>query len=401
MRLLRPALLVDVNRVVGLDDVVSEDGALRIGATVRQADTLLHAHPVLAAVLPHVGHTVTRNRGTVCGSIAHADAAGELPLALVACGGSAIGASMRGRREIPAEDLFLGPYTTALAQDELLVETVWPQLADDEGFAFDEVAQRGGDYALCMAAARTRGETTSASSSAPSLPCPRCSRSTRSARASRRRLRSSRGARSMHRPTTSGTSCTSLSTASSSAHGSEPRDQRRRHREREALPRGGRASPPPVRLHPAPTRPHRDARRLRARRLRCLHRQARRRSGSLVPASRGAGGRCRDPHGRGAGRSGRAHAAPGGVPPPSRTAVRLLHARDPHRRRRPALTGAPADARGDRRHALRPALPLHRATRLSWTRSRRSRAREPRAQPPLRGRAEPPTRRRSSARRRG
>ncbi|HEY5873174.1 MAG TPA: FAD binding domain-containing protein [Gaiellaceae bacterium] len=158
MRLLRPALLVDVNRVAGLDDVISENGALRLGATVRQADRQLHAHTVLATVLPHVGHTVTRNRGTVCGSIAHADAAGELPLALVACGGSAIGASMRGRREIPAEDLFLGPYTTALAQDELLVETVWPQVADDEGFAFDEVAQRGGDYALCMAAARTRGD---------------------------------------------------------------------------------------------------------------------------------------------------------------------------------------------------------------------------------------------------
>ncbi|HEY6075282.1 MAG TPA: FAD binding domain-containing protein, partial [Gaiella sp.] len=74
MRLLRPALLVDVNRVAGLDDVISENGALRLGATVRQADRQLHAHTVLATVLPHVGHTVTRNRGTVCGSIAHADA---------------------------------------------------------------------------------------------------------------------------------------------------------------------------------------------------------------------------------------------------------------------------------------------------------------------------------------
>jgi CO/xanthine dehydrogenase FAD-binding subunit len=158
MRLLRPARLVDVNRVTGLGDVVTEDDALRIGATVRQADTLLHAHPVLAAVLPHVGHTVTRNRGTVCGSIAHADAAGELPLALVACGGSAIAVSAHGRREIPAQKLFLGPYTTALAPDELLVETAWPLLGEDEGFAFDELAPRGGDYALCMAAARVRGD---------------------------------------------------------------------------------------------------------------------------------------------------------------------------------------------------------------------------------------------------
>jgi len=157
MRLLRPSLLVDVNRVAGLDGVAAEGGALRIGATARQSDPCVHAHPVLAAVLPHVGHTVTRNRGTVGGSIAHADAAGELPLALVASGGSAVVASTRGRREILAEELFLGPYTTALAPDELLVETVWPLLEGD-GFAFDELAQRGGDYALCMAAAHVRGD---------------------------------------------------------------------------------------------------------------------------------------------------------------------------------------------------------------------------------------------------
>ena len=158
MRLLRPALLVDVNRVAGLDGVTAENEALRVGATVRQADTRLLAHPALATVLPHVGHTVTRNRGTVCGSVAHADAAAELPLALLACDGSAVATSTRGRREISAEELFLGPYTTALAPDEILVETVWPTLAGDEGFAFDELAQRGGDFALCMAAARVRGE---------------------------------------------------------------------------------------------------------------------------------------------------------------------------------------------------------------------------------------------------
>jgi carbon-monoxide dehydrogenase medium subunit len=158
MRLVRPALLVDVNRVAGLDGVATENGTLRVGATVRQADPRLRAHPVLAAVLPQVGHTVTRNRGTVCGSIAHADAAAELPLALVATGGSTVAASNRGRREIPADELFLGPHTTALAPDELIVETIWPALDDGEGFAFAELAVRGGDYALCMAAARARGE---------------------------------------------------------------------------------------------------------------------------------------------------------------------------------------------------------------------------------------------------
>ncbi len=156
MRLLRPSLLVDVNRVACLGEVES-NGALRIGATVRQADPRLRAHPVLAETLPYVGHFVTRNRGTLGGSIAHADAAAELPVALVAARGSIVAASSRGRREISAEDFFLGPYTTALAPDELLVETIWPQPTDGV-FAFEELAQRGGDFALCTAAAHVRSD---------------------------------------------------------------------------------------------------------------------------------------------------------------------------------------------------------------------------------------------------
>ena len=159
MRVLRPGVLVDVNRISsGLDGVESREDAIVVGATVRQADHRLHNHPSLAAILPLVGHTVTRNRGTVCGSVAHADAAAELPLALVATGGSVVAASVRGRRVIPAEALFLGPFTTALAADELVVETIWPLPVDGEGFAFEELAQRGGDFALCMAAAHVRGD---------------------------------------------------------------------------------------------------------------------------------------------------------------------------------------------------------------------------------------------------
>ena len=158
MRVLRPSALVDINRVPGLDEVDRRNDAIVVGATVRQADRCLHRHPMLAAVLPHVGHTVTRNRGTVCGSVAHADAAAELPLALVATGGSAVAASVRGRREIPAHELFLGPYTTGLAPDELIVETIWPLPAEGEGSAFEELALRGGDFALCMAAARVLGD---------------------------------------------------------------------------------------------------------------------------------------------------------------------------------------------------------------------------------------------------
>jgi 2-furoyl-CoA dehydrogenase FAD binding subunit len=158
MRLLRPALLVDVNRIGELGGIEETDAGLTVGAAVRQADPQLLGHPILAAVLPHVGHTVTRNRGTVCGSLAHADPAAELPLALVAVGGSVVAASARGRREIAAEELFAGPYTTTLAADEVLVESSWPHAPDDEGFAFEELAQRVGDFALCIAAARVRGD---------------------------------------------------------------------------------------------------------------------------------------------------------------------------------------------------------------------------------------------------
>ena len=158
MRVLRPSVIVDVNRVAELDDVVEEPGSLRIGATVRQADVRLRSHPVLAEVLPHVGHTVTRNRGTVCGSLAHADAAAELPVTLVALGGSVVAASARGRREVVADDLFAGPYTTTLAPDELVVESRWPRPPDGDGFAFEELCQRGGDFALCMAAAYIHGD---------------------------------------------------------------------------------------------------------------------------------------------------------------------------------------------------------------------------------------------------
>ena len=157
MRLLRPAVLVDVNRIAGLDSVETTDEAVVLGAIVRQADPRVQSHPVLGAVLPHVGHTVTRNRGTICGSLAHADPAAELPVALVAAGGSVVAASAGGRREIAADELFAGPYTTTLAPGELIVESTWPTPREDERFAFEELALRGGDYALCMAAARVRG----------------------------------------------------------------------------------------------------------------------------------------------------------------------------------------------------------------------------------------------------
>jgi 2-furoyl-CoA dehydrogenase FAD binding subunit len=157
MRIARPELLVDVNRLSGLADVRPANGTIAVGATVRQADSRLLRHPLLAEALPHVGHFVTRNRGTVVGSVAHADPAAELPLCLVLVGGTVRARSARSEREIPASDFFVGHYTTVLEPDELVTETHWPAPQEGWGYAFCEFAQRRGDYALCMAAAAASG----------------------------------------------------------------------------------------------------------------------------------------------------------------------------------------------------------------------------------------------------
>jgi CO/xanthine dehydrogenase FAD-binding subunit len=157
MRLIRPEVVVDINRVLGLDNVARDGGSLRVGALVRQADPRLLELPLLRRCLPYVGHFVTRNRGTVCGSIAHADAAAELPLALVLLGGSVVAASVRGRREVAASEFFVTHFTTGLEPDEVVVETVWPAAEDGQGFAFEELTQRHGDFALCMAGAAVTG----------------------------------------------------------------------------------------------------------------------------------------------------------------------------------------------------------------------------------------------------
>jgi 2-furoyl-CoA dehydrogenase FAD binding subunit len=149
MRLARPSVIVDVNRLP-LAEIVHDDGTIRVGATVRQADRRLLDIPLVAECLPYLGHFVTRNRGTVGGSIAHADAAAELPLALTALGGSVVTSA---GRTIAAEEFFVTHFTTALEPDELVVETIWPGARPDTRYAFEEFALRHGDFALCMAAA--------------------------------------------------------------------------------------------------------------------------------------------------------------------------------------------------------------------------------------------------------
>jgi CO/xanthine dehydrogenase FAD-binding subunit len=152
MRLVRPSLLVDLNHA-GLDAIV-ENGTLAIGATVRQAaiERDARAHPLLREALPFVGHTVTRNRGTVGGSVAHADGAAEIPLCLAALGGTIVVQGPQGRRDVAPDDFFVTHFTTTLAPDELVVETRWPLATEHEGSAFEELALRAGDFALTMVA---------------------------------------------------------------------------------------------------------------------------------------------------------------------------------------------------------------------------------------------------------
>jgi aerobic carbon-monoxide dehydrogenase medium subunit len=151
-RLARPAHLVDINRLPGLDGIRERDGGVAVGATVRQADAesspLLRARcPLLPLALRHVAHHVVRNRGTVCGSLAHADPAAELGAVLLVLGGHVVARSVRGERAIAAADLFAGPFETSLAPDELVTEAWFPaHAAGDVGLL--EESRRHGDFAM-------------------------------------------------------------------------------------------------------------------------------------------------------------------------------------------------------------------------------------------------------------
>ena len=159
MRLARPSVLVDLNRVGGLDGIDEENGSITVGALARQsfvlrAKVVRERCPLLAEALTFVGHVVTRNRGTVGGSIAHADAAAELPLALVTLGGSVV----TSRRVLAADEFFVASFITALEPDELVLSTKWPARRAGEGSAFQEFAARHGDFALAAAACNLRAE---------------------------------------------------------------------------------------------------------------------------------------------------------------------------------------------------------------------------------------------------
>jgi len=150
-RLARPRHLVDINRVSGVDRIYERDGGVAVQAMVRQAavedsDLVARICPLLGVAVRLVAHRVIRNRGTVCGSIAHADPASELPAVLLALGGHVMVRSVRGERLIAAEQLFKGVFETAIAPDEVLVEAWFPELVDR--FAIFEESRRHGDFAL-------------------------------------------------------------------------------------------------------------------------------------------------------------------------------------------------------------------------------------------------------------
>ena len=157
MRLVRPTALIDIKRVGGLDSF-SINGEIRTGATLRQGaaladEPLMRAVPLLALALPNVGHFQTRNRGTLGGSVSHADPSSEIPLALVTAGGSVELQSKRGTRRVPARDFFLDILTTVREPDELVTALIWPHAKAGAGHAFAEIAQRHGDFAIVACAA--------------------------------------------------------------------------------------------------------------------------------------------------------------------------------------------------------------------------------------------------------
>jgi aerobic carbon-monoxide dehydrogenase medium subunit len=153
-RLARPSHLIDINRVSALATVTAPPaGGLRLGALVRQRtlerSALVREHsPLLAQAMPFVGHPQIRTRGTLGGSLAHADPAGELPAVMVALGAQLTVQRAGGRRTIAAEDFFVAALTTALAPDELLTEIALPPWPARSGAGLHEVAKRHGDFAL-------------------------------------------------------------------------------------------------------------------------------------------------------------------------------------------------------------------------------------------------------------
>ena len=157
MRLATPGVLVDIAGMENLTGIGEGGGMIEVGAAVTQDQLLrwtgLAAQPLLAKVLPWVGHYQTRQRGTVCGSLAHGDPSSELPLALALLGGEVILAKKGGRRTLSAAAFQTGMMQTALADNEMIVAARFPRALSGSSCAFREVGPRHGDFAIVAVAA--------------------------------------------------------------------------------------------------------------------------------------------------------------------------------------------------------------------------------------------------------
>ncbi len=160
-RLAKPAHLVDINGIAGLDKLASDGKTLSIGACVRHA--AFHkpaiANPLgelLTVVARHIAHYPIRMRGTFCGSLAHADPASEWCLVAATLDATLVARSVRGTRAIAARDFFTGIMSTTLAEDELLAEARLPLLSNDTKFGFNEFSRRAGDFAMASSLATYR-----------------------------------------------------------------------------------------------------------------------------------------------------------------------------------------------------------------------------------------------------
>jgi 2-furoyl-CoA dehydrogenase FAD binding subunit len=163
LRIVEAAALIDISRITALDTIHDRGDAIEIVAGVTQNKLLAWPQlakklPLLAAALPHVGHFQTRNKGTVCGSIAHADPSSEIPLALAVLGGEVVLKSKRGERVLAAGEFQQDMLTTARAGDEILAAVRFP--VNGPGVAFREVARRHGDFAIVAVAAVVANKNT-------------------------------------------------------------------------------------------------------------------------------------------------------------------------------------------------------------------------------------------------
>lgn len=160
-RVLQPAVIIDINRLPDLAYIRESDNHLAVGALTRHAalkssDVIAKHAPMITAAYEHVAHATIRNRGTIGGNLAHADAASEMPAVMCALDATMVLRNNSGSRAIKAREFFLGLFATALKVDELLVEIRIPKRVAGEWTAFEEMNLRKGDFAMAAVAAKIR-----------------------------------------------------------------------------------------------------------------------------------------------------------------------------------------------------------------------------------------------------